>query len=126
MRGGCTAYKLCDQFHHEAFSNTHVVLHNSFRYDIDIATPIFVNTPRAESLKAAWAIRRQEELSMFAAEFLADLRGDNRTISESVEFLIELESQLTDIKNCHDVYTIGENFFNVLFLFDFNVTVMIL
>ena len=85
-----------------------------------------MNTPRAESLKAAWEIRRQEELSMFAAEFLADLRGDNRTISESVEFLIELESQLTDIKNCHDVYTIGENFFNVLFLFDFNVTVMIL
>ena len=85
-----------------------------------------MNTPRAESLKAAWAIRRQEELSMAAAEFMADLRGDNRTISESVEFLIELESQLTDIKNCHDFYTIGENFFTVLFLFDFNVTVMIL
>ena len=73
-----------------------------------------VNTTRAESLKAAWAKRRQEEVEAAmaqSAEYMANLRGDNRTISESVEILIELESQLTDnFGNCQDFYTSGENF----------------
>ena len=96
-----------------------------YRFDIDIATPVFVNTLRAELLKAAWA-KRQEELKIamasvvkpaeFMAEIAFNLRGNNQTISESVESLKELESLLTDIDNSRDFYTIGEYFIPYSFL----------
>lgn len=84
-----------------------------------------MNTLRAELLKAAWA-KRQEELKIamasvvkpaeFMAEIALNLRGNNQTVSESVESLKELESLLTDIDNSRDFYTIGESSIAASFL----------
>ena len=87
------------------------------RFDIDIATPIFVDTLRAENLKTAWS-KRQEELKIamasvakpaeFMAEIALKLRENNQSLNECIESLKELESLLSDIDNARDFYTIGE------------------
>ena len=82
------------------------------RFDIDIATPIFVGTLRAENLKTAWT-KRQEEIRIAAkpvnvmAEIALKLRENKQSLSECVESLKELESLLSDIDNARDFYTIG-------------------
>ena len=87
------------------------------RFDIDIATPIFVDTLRADNLKTAWS-KRQEELKIamasvakpaeFMAEIALKLRENNQSLNECIESLKELESLLSDIDNARDFYTIGK------------------
>lgn len=86
------------------------------RFDIDLSTPVIVNTLRAANLKVAWA-KRQEELKVAMAnvvkpaEFMADialkLREKKQSLTESLDSLRELESLLGDIDNSRDYYTIG-------------------
>jgi hypothetical protein len=82
------------------------------RFDIDIATPIFVGTLRAENLKTAWT-KRQEEIRIAAkpvnvmAEIALKLRENKQSLSECVESLKKLESLFRNYKNVQDFYTMG-------------------
>ena len=88
----------------------------SYRFDIDISTPIFVDTLRAEKFISALT-KRQEELGMakenvkIMAEIGLKLRDNRQSVSECVESLKKLEEMFRidhrNDDNVQDFYDMG-------------------